>query len=322
MEYIRLGNSGLQVSKFCIGCMSFGTPGVLFPWCLDEEKSEAVIKKALDLGINFFDTANVYSNGEAEDFLGRAIKKYANRDEVVIATKCGINMDPHHGPNQTGLSRKHIFQEVEKSLKRLGTDYIDLYIVHHYDAFTPLEETLKALNDLVVMGKVRYIGASNFHAWQFAKAQAIAEKNGWAKFISLQNPHNLLSREDEREVFPLLKDQGVSLTPYKCLLGGRLARKDDEVTSRSVTQHPSSKRTYTDDGDDEIIRRVEELASKYACSKANIILSYELSKEPIASIIVGTSSPERLEDTVRTLDVHLTKEDLAYLEEPYLPRKF
>lgn len=320
MEYVRLGNSGLEVSKICIGCMSFGTPGVLFPWCIDENKSEEIIKKALDLGINFFDNANVYSNGEAEEILGRALKKYANREEVVIATKCGLNMNKNHGPNSRGASRKHIFDEVEKSLKRLQTDYIDLYIVHHFDYNTPLEETMKALNDLVMSGKVRYIGASNFRAWQFAKAQAIAQKNGWVQFISLQNKHNLLNRQDEREVFPMLEDMGVSLTPYQPLAGGRLSRKKEEVTDRSVTQSKSAIKKYTDDGDELIVERIEELASKYNCSKANIVLAYELSKTCIASVIVGTSSPQRLEDTVKSLEITLTKEDIAYLEEPYLPR--
>lgn len=319
MEYVKLGKSGLEVSKICIGCMTFGTPGVLFPWCIDQEKSESIIKKALDLGINFFDTANIYSNGEAEEILGAAIKKYAKREDVVIATKCGLNMDPNHGPNQVGLSRKHIFQEVEKSLKRLQTDYIDLYIVHRFDPNTPLEETMSALNDLVRMGKVRYIGASNFYAWQFAKAQSIAKENGWTQFISLQNKHNLFTREDERELFPLLDDMQVSLTPYQPLAGGRLSRRG-ETTSRSVSQHKSPERKYTDDGDELIVKRVEELADKYQCSKANIVLAYELSKSCIASVIVGTSSVERLEDTVKTLDVHLTKEDIHYLEEPYLPR--
>ena len=285
----------------------------------NEEMRKELSKKALDLGINFFDTANIYSNGEAEEILGAAIKKYAKREDVVIATKCGLNMDPNHGPNQVGLSRKHIFQEVEKSLKRLQTDYIDLYIVHRFDPNTPLEETMSALNDLVRMGKVRYIGASNFYAWQFAKAQSIAKENGWTQFISLQNKHNLFTREDERELFPLLDDMQVSLTPYQPLAGGRLSRRG-ETTSRSVSQHKSPERKYTDDGDELIVKRVEELADKYQCSKANIVLAYELSKSCIASVIVGTSSVERLEDTVKTLDVHLTKEDIHYLEEPYLPR--
>lgn len=178
MEYIRLGNSGLEVSKICLGCMSFGTPGVLFPWCLDEEKSEAIIKKALDLGINFFDNANVYSNGESEEILGRVLKKYANREDYIITTKCGLNMDPDHGPSRSGASRKVIMDEVEKSLKCLDTDYIDLYMIHHFDPNTPFEETMKALNDLVEAGKVRYIGCSNFPAWAVAECNAIAREHG------------------------------------------------------------------------------------------------------------------------------------------------
>lgn len=313
MEYVRLGNSGLQVSKICVGCMSFGTPGKLFDWCVGKETSKAIIKQALDLGINFFDTANVYSDGEAEEILGEAIKEFGNREEVVIATKCGINMHKDHGPNLTGLSRKHIFQEVEKSLKRLGTDYIDLYIIHHPDPNTPLEETMCALNDLVRMGKVRYIGASNFKAWQFAKAQHIAELNGWTKFISLENTHNLFEREDERELFPMLEDMGVSLTAYKIFNGGRMARNKDEETERSKTQHGS-----LNESNAEIQRRIEELAEKKNVSKGDIIVSYELSKKPIDVVIVGTTKPERLIDTCKALDVTLSNEEIAYLEEPYV----
>ena len=305
MEYINLGNSGLSVSKICLGCMSFGTPGKLFDWCIDEEKSEQVVKKALDLGINFFDTANVYTNGESEEFLGRALKKYAKREEVVIATKVGMNMNPNCKPNTFGLSRKTIFDEVEKSLKRLGTDYIDLYIVHHPDPNTPLEETMLALHDLVKLGKVRYIGASNFKAWQFAKAQYIAKLNHWTPFISLQNMHNLFKREDERELFPMLEDMKVSLTAYKVLNGGRLSRDKDEKTIRSASQ-PIFKNPKED--------VIQSLMKKYNCSKANILIAYELSKSVIDTVLIGTTKPERLEDTVKSLDIALTKEDIEMLE--------
>lgn len=305
MEYVNLGNSGLSVSKICLGCMSFGTPGKLFDWCIDEEKSEQVVKKALDLGINFFDTANVYTNGESEEFLGRALKKYAKREEVVIATKVGMNMNPNCKPNTFGLSRKTIFDEVEKSLKRLGTDYIDLYIVHHPDPNTPLEETMLALHDLVKLGKIRYIGASNFKAWQFAKAQYIAKLNHWTPFISLQNMHNLFKREDERELFPMLEDMKVSLTAYKVLNGGRLSRDKDEKTIRSASQ-PIFKNPKED--------VIQSLMKKYNCSKANILIAYELSKSVIDTVLIGTTKPERLEDTVKSLDITLTKEDIEMLE--------
>ena len=305
MEYVNLGNSGLRVSKICLGCMSFGTPGKLFDWCIDEEKSEQVVKKALDLGINFFDTANVYTNGESEEFLGRALKKYAKREEVVIATKVGMNMNPNCKPNTFGLSRKTIFDEVEKSLKRLGTDYIDLYIVHHPDPNTPLEETMLALHDLVKLGKIRYIGASNFKAWQFAKAQYIAKLNHWTPFISLQNMHNLFKREDERELFPMLEDMKVSLTAYKVLNGGRLSRDKDEKTIRSASQ-PIFKNPKED--------VIQSLMKKYNCSKANILIAYELSKSVIDTVLIGTTKPERLEDTVKSLEITLTKEDIEMLE--------
>lgn len=319
MKYTRLGNSGLEVSQICLGCMSFGTSGKLFDWCVDEQKAEEILKTAIDLGINFFDTANVYTDGEAEEFMGRILKRIASRDEIVIATKCGLNMDKNHGPNRAGCSRKHIFDEVEKSLKRLDTDYIDLYYVHRYDPHTPLEETMKALNDLVGNGKVRYIGASNFPAWAFCKAQAIAEKHGWAKFICLENKHNLLNRQDEKEVFPMLEDEGASYIPYQVLAGGRLSRKEGEITSRSQTQ-ADQKVSYHSQNDALISQRVEELAEKYGCSKANVIVAYELSKPATSSIIIGTTNPDRLRDTVKGIDIHLTPEDIAYLEELYLPR--
>ena len=308
MEYVRLGHSGLMVSRVCLGTMGFGTPGKLFPWCVGYETSEAIVKECLDNGINFFDTANVYTEGESEEFLGRALKKYARREEVVIATKCGINMQKEARPNTKGLSRKLIFDEVEKSLKRLDTEYIDLYIVHHPDMDTPAEETMSALNDLIKMGKIRYIGASNMRAWQFAKYQYCAEKNGWAKFISLQNPHNIFEREDEREVFPMLEDMGVSLTAYKVLSGGRLSRKENEKTARSETQHLSEKEV-------EMNARIEKVAEKHGCSKADVLISWELSKKPIDVVLVGTTRPGRITDTVKALHVRLDEEDLQVLEQ-------
>ncbi len=307
MKYIRLGNSGLKVSQICLGTMGFGTPGKLFDWCVDYETSEKIVKECLDQGVNFFDTANVYSNGESEVFLGKALKKYAKREEVVIATKCGINMDPNAKPNTVGLSRKLIFDEVEKSLERLGTDYIDLYIVHHPDMDTPVEETMQALDDLVRMGKVRYIGASNMKAWQFAKYQYTADKHGWTKFISLQNTHNIFQREDERELFPMLLDMGVSLTAYKVLSGGRLSRNDNEKTIRSSTQKLSEKEI-------EMNQKLEEIAKKHQCSKADVLIAWELSQKPIDVVLIGTTKQGRITDTIKALSIQLDVSDLELLE--------
>ncbi len=318
MEYVKLGNTGLDVSKICLGCMSFGEPERGYPsWSLDEEKSREVIKKALDLGINFFDTANIYSDGSSEEILGRALKDYAKRDEIVIATK--VCLATGKGPNKKGLSRKHIFEEVEKSLKRLQTDYIDLYIIHRWDEETPIEETMEALHDLVKMGKVRYIGCSSCYAWQFAKAQHVAESHGWTKFVSMQNKYNLLYREEEREQIPQLMDMKVAMTSYQPLQGGRLARNEGEVTTRYLTQINKGTEIYSDACEKIISKRVEELAEKYGCSKANIALAWQFTKPYVTSVIVGSSSPKRIEDTVKCLDVKLNKEDVAYLEEAYIP---
>ncbi len=308
MEYIKLGNSGLKVSKICLGTMGFGTPGKLFDWCVEYETSEKIVKECLNLGINFFDTANVYSNGESEEFLGKALRKYAKREEVVIATKCGINMDRNAKPNTVGLSRKLIFDEVEKSLKRLGTDYIDLYIVHHPDMDTPVEETMQALDDLVRMGKVRYIGASNMKAWQFAKYQYTAEKHGWTKFISLQNTHNIFQREDERELFPMLVDMHVSLTAYKVLSGGRLSRNENDKTIRSASQKLTDKEIAMN-------KKLDHIASKHHCSKADVLIAWELKKKPIDVVLVGTTKPGRITDTVQALEVQLDDSDMQILDE-------
>jgi aryl-alcohol dehydrogenase-like predicted oxidoreductase len=307
MEYVRLGHSGLKVSKVCLGTMGFGTPGELFPWTIGEETSAEIVHECLDLGINFFDTANVYSNGEAEQFLGRAIRKYGSRDEAVIATKVGLNMDKHPRPNTSGLSRKVIFSEVEKSLTRLGTDYIDLYIVHHPDPETPVEETMQALDDLVRSGKVRYIGASNMKAWQFAKYQYAARMHGWHEFVCLENTHNIFAREDEREVFPMLEDMGVSMMAYKVLAGGRLSRAKDEKTARSATQQLSAKDIAMND-------RIQQVADAHHCSKADVLIAYELGKKPIDTVLIGTTKPGRMSDTVKALDVHLSDEETAFLE--------
>lgn len=307
MEYVKLGSSGLKVSKICLGTMGFGTPGKLFSWCVGYETAEKIVKECLDQGINFFDTANIYSNGESEEILGRALAKYAKREEVVIATKCGANMDPNAKPNTHGLSRKLIFDEVEKSLKRLGTDYIDLYIIHHPDMDTPVEETMEALNDLIRMGKIRYIGASNMRAWQFAKYQYTAEKHGWHTFVSLQNTHNIFERDDERELFPMLKDMGVSLSAYKVLAGGRLSRNEKEVTERSLTQKLSDR----DQAMNEVIQKV---ADNHGCSKADVLIAWELREKPVDVVLLGTTKPGRITDSVKGMDVHLSKEEIDALD--------
>lgn len=323
MEYIKLGNTGLDVSKICLGCMGFGDPdNWIHKWVLREEESRKIIKKALDMGINFFDTANAYSNGVSEEILGRALKDYAKREEVVIATKVffGYEKDKNQKPNMTGLSRKAIFNAVEKSLQRLQTDYIDLYIIHRWDYNTPIEETMEALHDLVKMGKVRYIGASAMYAWQFQKAQYIAEKNGWTKFVSMQNHYNLIYREEEREMIPLCKDMKVAITPYSPLAGGKLTRDIEEETFRATTDEILKKKYYEyEEVDKEIILRVKELSEKYGVKKAEIALAWLFSKGAIP--IVGATKNSHLEVAENSLKVELSKKDIEYLEEKYIPHK-
>ena len=319
MEYVKLGNSGLEVSRICLGCMSFGdSEKWTHKWVLDEENSRPIIKKALKLGINFFDTANVYSIGRSEEILGKALKDYAKRDEVIIATKVFSRM--RDGPNGAGLSRKVIMNEIDNSLKRLGTDYVDLYIIHRWDYNTPIEETMDALNDVVKAGKARYIGASAMYAWQFQKALYTAEKHGWTKFVSMQNHYNLIYREDERELIPLCKDQKIGLTPYSPLAAGRLARDWSETTYRLQTdQVAKSKYDSTKDTDKAIVDRVAELANKHGVSRAQISLAWLLHKEPVNAPIVGATKITHLEDAVGAISVKLTPEEMAYLEEPYVP---
>lgn len=262
MEYVKLGNTGLDVSRFCLGCMSFGEAEKwIHQWVLNEEQSRSIIKKALELGINFFDTANVYSMGTSEEFLGRALKDYTNRDEVVLATK--VHGPMSEGPNGAGLSRKAIMSEIDKSLKRLGTDYVDLYIIHRWDYNTPIEETMEALHDVVKAGKARYIGASAMYAWQFQKALHVAEKNGWTRFVSMQNHYNLIYREEEREMLPLCKEEKIGVTPYSPLASGRLTRDWSETTHRSETdQIQKSKYDATADTDRLVVERVAAIAEK------------------------------------------------------------
>ncbi len=287
---------------------------------LDEENSRPIIRRALELGINFFDTANVYSLGRSEEILGRALKDFARRDEVVIATKVYFPM--REGPNGGGLSRKAILSEIDNSLRRLGTDYVDLYQIHRWDYETPIEETMEALNDVVRAGKARYIGASSMWAWQFQKALYVSERHGWARFVSMQNHLNLIYREEEREMLPLCRDQGIGVIPYSPLASGRLAREDSESTLRAETdQIQRRKYDASAEMDRQIIDRVGELARRYGVSRARIALAWLLQKEPVTAPIVGATKISHLEEAVGALEVKLTPEDVAYLEEPYVPHR-
>lgn len=320
MEYVKLGNTGMDVSPICLGCMSFGSAEgwVHNPWALNEEDSRAILKKALDLGVNFFDTANAYAYGASEEILGRALKDYANRDEVVVATKVFVPMNK--APNGGGLSRKHIMSQIDHSLKRLGMDYVDLYIIHRWDYNTPIEETMEALHDIVRAGKARYIGASAMYAWQFQKALHVAEKHGWTRFVSMQNHYNLIYREDEREMMPLCVEEGIAATPYSPLASGRLARDRSEGTQRLETD-PIAKQKYdaTADSDKIIIERVGEAAAKHGVPRAHIALAWMLQKAPVVAPVIGATKLSHLETAVEALSVKLSPEEMTYLEEPYLP---
>jgi 1-deoxyxylulose-5-phosphate synthase len=319
MEYVKLGNTGLDVSRICLGCMGFGAAERWeHPWVRDEESSRQIIKQALELGINFFDTANFYSDGTSEEFVGRALKEYANRDEVVIATKVYFPM--HKGPNAAGLSRKAIMSEIDNSLKRLETDYVDLYQIHRWDYNTPIEETMEALHDVVKAGKVRYIGASAMYAWQFLKALNVAEKNGWTRFVSMQNHLNLIYREEEREMLPLCREEKIGVIPYSPLASGRLTRDRGETTHRSDTDQVQ-KRKYDAmaDADQSIVDRVAELAAKHGVPRSHIALAWLLQKQPVTAPIVGATKSSHLEDAVASLSLKLTAEEIAYVEEPYVP---
>jgi aryl-alcohol dehydrogenase-like predicted oxidoreductase len=320
MEYIKLGNTGLDVSRICLGCMGFGDKIPDFhQWVINEEESRKIIKRAVDLGVNFFDTANCYSSGTSEEFLGRALKDY-NRDELVVATKVFIRM--REGANGGGLSRKHILAEIDNSLKRLGMDYVDLYIIHRWDYDTPIEETMTALNDVVKAGKARYIGASAMYAWQFQKALHTSEKFGLTRFVSMQNHWNLLYREEEREMAPLCIDSKIACTPYSPLASGKLARDWSETTERSRTDKIlAMKYGSTEDVDKPIVDRVAELAAKYGVPMSFISTAWLMQKEPVATPIIGATKVSHIEQAVASLSVKLTAEDATYLEEPYVPHK-
>lgn len=320
MDYVKLGNTGLDVSRICLGCMSFGKAEgwVHNPWALDEEASRAIIKRALELGINFFDTANVYAYGRSEEILGRALRDFANRDEVVVATKVWGKM--REGPNGAGLSRKAIMSEIDHSLRRLGMDYVDLYIIHRWDYHTPIEETMEAMHDVVKAGKARYIGASAMYAWQFQKALYTAEKHGWTRFVSMQNHLNLIYREEEREMLPLCRAEKIAVTPYSPLASGRLARDWSETTTRYETD-PIARWKYDAmaEADKAVVARLAEVAEKRGVPRAQVALAWLLQKEPVVAPIVGATKVSHLETAVGALAIQLTPEEIAFMEEPYVP---
>ena len=322
MEYARLGSTGLQVSRICLGCMGFGDAARwIHKWVLTEDESRPIIRKALELGINFFDTANVYSLGASEEILGRALRDFARRDEVVIATKVHGKMSD--APNGSGLSRKAILSEIDHSLRRLGTDYVDLYQIHRWDYETPIEETMEALNDVVRAGKARYIGASAMWAWQFQKALYTAEKHGWTRFVSMQNHLNLIYREEEREMMPLCRSDKIGVIPYSPLASGRLAREvSAETTLRAGTdQIARAKYDATAEPDQQVIARAAELAQRHGVPRAHIALAWLLHQDPVTAPIIGATKIAHLEQAVGALSVKLTAEELAFLQAPYVPHR-
>jgi aryl-alcohol dehydrogenase-like predicted oxidoreductase len=328
MEFQRLGSTGLTVSRICLGCMSYGDPDASLPgvpigwkWALREEESRPFFRRAIELGINFFDTANVYSFGASEEITGRALKEFARREDVVIATKVYNPMRP--GPHGRGSSRKAILHEIDASLRRLGTDYVDLYQIHRWDDATPIEETMEALHDVVKAGKARYLGASSMWAWQLAKAQHVAERHGWTRFVSMQNHWNLLYREEEREMAPLCLDQGVGLIPWSPLARGRLARGGAAAstsTVRSETDH-FGKRLYgsMEEADANVLAAVDRVAKAREVAHAQVALAWLLQRPGVTSPIVGATKMHHLEDAVAALSVKLSADDVRALEAPYVP---
>ncbi len=314
MEYTKLGNTEIEVSKVCVGCMSFGKAGTMHDWTLDAAETEKVVKDALSLGINFFDTANGYSAGTSEEYLGQALKKNISRDKVIIASKVYFN------PGR--LSSEAIHREIDGTLKRLGTDYLDLYIIHRFDYETLIEETMEALNDLVKSGKVRALGASAMYGYQFHNMQLVAQQNGWARFEAMENHYNLLYREDERELIPICKQMGVSLMPYSPLAAGHLTRPEwNTDTLRSKTDRVAmGKYDKTEKQDMEIVSRVHELSLKYGVKMQQIALAWHWAKG-VSSPIIGATKASHLEDAAKALDVKLMTEDISYLEEPYIPHR-
>jgi len=315
MRYVKLGSTGLDISAICLGCLNFGEPQLgVQSWSLDEEQTRPLIRQALEAGINFFDTANVYSAGSSEEILGRALREFADRDEVVIATK--VHGAMRQGPNGAGLSRKAIMTEVEHSLRRLQTDYIDLYQPHRWDPHTPIEETLEALHDLVKSGKVRYIGASSMAAWQFSKAQYLADRHGWTRFVSMQNHYNLIYREEEREMLPLCLDLGVGVIPWSPLARGRLTRDWTTSTDRSVRD---ARMGLYDEEDQLVADQVRVVAEARGIPRAQVALAWVLKHPAVDAPIIGASKPLHIEDAVAALDVELSDDEVDLLEKHYIP---
>ncbi len=319
MEYIKLGRTGLDVSRICLGCMSYGEPARGGqPWSIPEDEARPFFVRALELGINFFDTANVYSAGSSEEITGRALRELADRDEIVLATKVHGRM--HDGPNGQGLSRKAVMAQIDASLRRLGTDYVDLYQIHRWDPATPVEETVEALHDVVKAGKARYVGASSMWAWQFAKALHAADAHGWTRFATMQNHYNLLYREEEREMLPLCADEGVGVIPWSPLARGRLTRPWEEPTHRSGLDEFGRSLYPQAVADREIVDRVGAIAEARGAARASVALAWMLSRPGVAAPIIGATKPHHLDDAVAAVDLRLTPDELATLEEPYTPR--
>jgi aryl-alcohol dehydrogenase-like predicted oxidoreductase len=321
MQYVCLGKSGLKVSRICLGCMSYGVPERgPHPWTLNEEQSRPFIRRAVEAGINFFDTANVYSDGTSEEIVGRALKDFARRDEVVIATKVHGKM--REDPNGRGLSRKAILTEIDHSLRRLGTDYVDLYQTHRWDYDAPIEETLEALHDVVKAGKARYVGASSMYAWQFCQALYLAHLNGWTRFVSMQNHYNLLYREEEREMMRLCQDQGVGVIPWSPLARGRLTRPWDQRSSGERAETDEFGKTLyaqTEEADRRVVEQVAEVAAARGVSQAQVALAWMLQKPYVTSPIVGATKPNHLEDALAAVSLKLSDSEVAALEAPYVP---
>ncbi len=319
MKYINLGSTGIKVSELCLGCMSFGVPERGdHPWTLPEEQSRQIIRQAVDLGINFFDTANSYSDGTSEEILGRGLKDFTRRDEVVIATKIYFPM--HQGPNGRGLSRKAIFTAIDASLRRLGTDYVDLYQIHRWDYSTPIEETLEALHDVVKSGKARYLGASSMYAWQFSKALHLARHHGWTPFVTMQNHYNLMYREEEREMMPLCVNERIGIVPWSPLARGRLTREWETETARTRTdEYGNNLYISTFDADRRVVEQVAAIAAARSVPKAQVALAWVLQKPFVTAPIIGASKPHHLDDAVAALSLALDAPEIAQLEAPYVP---
>ncbi|WP_448950344.1 aldo/keto reductase [Labrys neptuniae] len=319
MDYVKLGSTGLEVSRLCLGCMTFGDPARgNHAWTYPEEQSRPLLRQAIEAGVNFLDTANSYSEGTSEEIVGRAIKDFSKREDIVLATKVFFRTRP--GPNGAGLSRKAILAEIDNSLRRLGTDYVDLYQIHRWDPTTPIEETLEALHDVVKAGKARYIGASSMHAWQFAQALYTARLNGWTEFVSMQNHLNLLYREEEREMLPLCEDQGIAVLPWSPLARGRLTRDWNESSERQESDNVGTALyDATQEADRKVIEAVAAIAKARGVPRAQVALAWVAQKGDMTVPIVGASKPHHLTDAIAALDLELTDEEIASLEAPYVP---